>query len=136
MRRRRPHDLSGVAPKATDNPTMAIKAGDDVSERTTTDDRSVTTRRRRPKVNLTFDREGYSHLRADGLHDDSARVAEVLLRGFIDADAREDAAADIPPLPRPRRRRASGESFVLATAHSSRVHLSLVARRTRKKDDR
>jgi len=110
----------------------------DNSRRQTTDDRGAPTRRRRahPTVTLTFDREGYSHLRADGLHDDSARVAEVLLRGFIDADAREDAAADITPLPRPRRRRTTSadESFVLATAHSARVHLSLVARPTRKRE--
>lgn len=101
--------------------------------RQTSDDRSMTTRRRtaRPKVNLTFDHAGCSHLRADGLHDDSARVAEVLLRGFLDADAREDAATDVPHA---RRTTTRNPSYRLATAHSARVHLTLVARRTRKKD--
>lgn len=72
-------------------------------------------RRRRPlppakpaipaRVHLTFDPDGTSHLRADGLHHESARVAETILETFREADARDDAAAADHHHRRPVRKR-------------------------------
>ena len=56
-------------------------------------DKPAPTRRPAARVRLTYDPDGYSHLSADGLHHDSAEIAQTILETFRDADARDDEAA-------------------------------------------